>query len=177
MLKINNAYVTISEAKLLIQATPGAWKKQFPYYLPKIDRSGSTTFAALADLMTVLNGYIAKEQGLDPQQLERARGLVQSTNFAVWLDPIPAAKVNTADVAAIAWLMAGNTSGNGVSNESPHATDPETGQAKGTGVSVKEYYINGDQGRRAVKRSENGHVTYYYSQGHAANTYTYNLLR
>ena len=58
----------------------------------------------------------------------------------------------------------------------PHKTDPETGSPKGGAVTVTEYSLGGDAGRRATRRVENGLITYYYSPTHEFNTYTYKLL-
>ena len=92
------------------------------------------------------------------------------------LSPIARASVNAADVAAIASLMATGNVGNGITNKSTHQTDPETGRIKGGAVSVSEFYVNGAAARRATKRTEGTKVSYYYSKGHAANTYQYARL-
>ena len=72
--------------------------------------------------------------------------------------------------------MTGAVSGNGISNKTSHATDPETGKPRTGVVTVSEFYVNGDGGRRATKRVEGSLITYYYSPSHAYNTYQYQLL-
>jgi hypothetical protein len=63
-----------------------------------------------------------------------------------------------------------------VSNVSLHESDPETGKPKSGRISVKEYYVNGKDGRRLTKRVEEGKTTYYYSSSHIESTYKYALI-
>ncbi|VXC99144.1 hypothetical protein SPHINGOT1_270201 [Sphingomonas sp. T1] len=60
---------------------------------------------------------------------------------------------------------------------SPHMTDPMTGQRAAGGVSVREYYLPNRQGGRMTKRSEQGRISFYYSNGpHGNNQYYYALV-
>lgn len=178
MFTIAGNQYTLSEVVDLIKNDDGAvWHKEYLYYLPKIERSGATVFANLVDVIMKLAGYCMKERSLEGNRLARARGTALTANVAINRGSIARGSVRAEDRVAIAYLMEGHNSGEGVSNESQHNTDPETGKPKAQRVSVREYYINGADGRRATKRTEGQKVTYYYSDNHAYNTYQYQLLR
>ncbi|SFG09184.1 hypothetical protein SAMN05518865_10890 [Duganella sp. CF458] len=177
MFTIAGTPYTLSEVANLIKNDDSAvWHPKYIYYLPKIENSGSTSFPNLTTLIMNLASYCVKENSLDAIQLQRTRGTAPSGNVAIRKGVIDRSKVNEADRIAIAHLMAGNEVGNGISNKSRHTTDPETGKPKAYNVSVKEYYVNGADGRRATKRTEGTKVTYYYSDSHTNNTYQYQLL-
>lgn len=178
MFKIAGTQYTLSEVADLIKNDPSAvWHKKYLYYLPKIDRSGAANFANLNEIVMKLASYSVQETSMDNKQLARVRGVAYTENVAINRGSILQTSIRAEDQAAIAHLMAGNSSGNGVSNESQHTTDPETGKPKSQNVSVKEYYINGVGGRRATKRVEGKKITYYYSDKHNHDTYQYQLLR
>jgi hypothetical protein len=178
MFTIAGTRYTLSETADLIHNDDAAvWHDQYTFYLPKIERSGATNFANLTELIMKLANYCMKELSLQGNALARARGTALPANVAIQRGSILRGNVRVDDRAAIAHLMAGNADGNGVSNESQHTTDPETGKPKAQHVSVREYYINGAAGRRATKRTEGHKVTYYYSDNHAYNSYQYQLLR
>jgi hypothetical protein len=177
LLTIAGANFTLSEVVAKIKADPNSpWHREYLFYLLKIDGSGSTTFLTFADLLMNLAGYLMGEPKDDQKRLAVYRGPGPKGNCAMVLDPLLRSNVKPADIAAINSLMATGKVGNGVTNESAHNTDPETGSVRGNSVSVKEFYINGAEGRRATRRSENGKVTYYYSDSHVANTYKYQRL-
>lgn len=167
MLTIGGEKHTLSETVVLLKTAPSVWHKQCLCYLLKIDRSGSTSFATLSDLQMRLAGYLMDKKA--PAPLDGP-----TPNSAMCLEPIQRTQVLKEDVEAIKSLMTrGKT---GISNESPHQSDPETGRPKGPHVTVTEYYVNGADGRRATKRTEQGKVTYYYSATHNFNGYQYRRL-
>lgn len=168
---------TLSEVANLIKADDAAvWHPQYIYYLPKIENSGASSFPNLTALIMNLASYCMNERSLTPSQLQRTRGIAVTENVALRKGVIDRNEVKEADRAAIAHLIAGNESGNGITNKAQHYTDPETGKPRAHNVVVKEYYINGAEGRRATKRIEGSKITYYYSDSHAFNTYQYQLL-
>jgi hypothetical protein len=177
MLIIANVKYTLSEVVQMIKTNPDTpWRSSYLNYLLKIAGSGSTTFLTFNDLLMRLAGYVMGESRLEGIQLANHRGQGPGQLSAMVLDPVDRNAVRQEDRAAINSLMTTGGTGGGITNESTHQTDPETGGPKGIGVSVKEYYVNGDAGRRAVKRSQNNKVTYYYSSSHAFNHYRYQRL-
>lgn len=177
MITIANVKYTPSEIITMIKKSPETvWFKSYPYYLLKIDGSGNASFATFPDLILRLGSYVMSEPKDDPVKLARYRGTGPEKNSAMILDPVDHTKVKSDDVAAITHLMATGGTGNGITNKSAHMTDPETGHAKGNGITVSEFYVNGADGRRATKRTEGLKITYYYSKSHAYNTYEYARL-
>lgn len=177
MFTIAGTKYTLSEVANLIKIDDAAvWHPQYIYYLPKIENSGASSFPNLTALIMNLASYRMKERSLTPAQLQHTRGIAVTENVALRKGVIERGKVQDADRAAIAHLMAGNEGGNGITNKAQHFTDPETGKTRAHNVAVKEYYINGAEGRRATKRIEGSKITYYYSNSHAFNTYQYQLL-
>jgi hypothetical protein len=174
MITIAGVKTLLSEVVQTIKTDPNRkWEKSFDCYLIKMN---GQTYATMDLLMAKLGEYVTNEEGKTSVQLARARGDGSTGNSAMTLAPLARASVNAADVAAIASLMTSGNVGNGITNKSAHQTDPETGRIKGGSVSVSEFYVNGAAGRRATKRTEGTKVSYYYSKGHAANTYQYARL-
>lgn len=177
MLTIAGVRYTLSEVVQLIKQNPNSpWKRGYPFYLIKISKSGRTDFNTYIDLLMKLANYVMGEPPDNPVLLARYRGPGPTGNSAMTLAPINHNAVNRLDVAAINHLMTTGGIGNGISRESPHQTDPETGRPKGRGVVVKEYDVNGREGRRATKRTEQRKTTYYYSDSHSFATYKYARL-
>lgn len=175
MLTIAGVKYTVSEVFHTLKKDPATpCKTGFPHYLMKIDGSGATTFATMAALVTALNNYVTNEP--ENNKLANYRGIGPTANSALSLEPIARASVKADDVAAIASVMTSGAIGNGITNKSSHATDPETGRPKKATVTVSEFYVNGAGGRRVTKRTEGGKITYYYSATHTANTYKYQRL-
>lgn len=152
------------------------WHHQYPYYLWKMSKSGSTDFVNDVAVLMWLAGSIMKEIGLkdDHQALAKARGTLP-TNAAICYDPLRIADIRSEDRDAINALLS-NSAHATLADNGQHSTDPETGAQKLGGISVREYYINGASGRRAVRRVEGQKATVYYSAGHAYNTYEYKLV-
>ena len=167
-------FTTSQVIDILRQAMTG-WKEQYASYVVKIAGSG-TQFSQYIEVEDAVREYVAGEPKDDQPKLALYRGKAPVATSAVSLKPLDRAKVRPEDVAAIAHLMTGAVSGNGISNKSSHATDPETGKPRTGVVTVSEVYVNGEAGRRATKRVEGSLVTYYYSPSHAYNTYQYQLL-
>ena len=175
MLTIAGVKYTLSEVFHSIKANPATpCKKGYANYLMKINGSGATTFLTNAELIEKLENYVENEP--EASKLAIYRGTGPGANSALTLDPIKRDKVKADDVAAIAHILTTGTIGNGITNKSTHATDPETGSAKGGSVTVSEFYVNGAGGRRVTKRTEGTKTTYYYSATHAFNTYKYQRL-
>jgi len=177
MITIGTVSYTLSEVIALIKASPDTvWYKTYPNYLLKIDGSGSASFPTLPDLILRLAGYVMGEPKDDQLKLARYRGNGPEKNSAMALNPVAHDKVKADDVEAITNLMATGDTGKGITNKSPHMTDPETGRPKGHNITVSEFYVNGADGRRATKRTEGLKVTFYYSKSHHYNTYEYARL-
>jgi hypothetical protein len=174
MITVAGQKTLLSELVQTIKIDPTRkWEKSFDSYLIKMN---GRTFLTMDEVMTTLAGYVGGEADKTSVQLARYRGDGSTLTSAMALAPLARAKVETADVAAIASLLLTGDVGNGISNKSSHATDPETGRIKGGAVTVSEFYVNGKEGRRATKRTEATRISYYYSKSHVANTYQYARL-
>jgi hypothetical protein len=174
MITIAGVKTLLSEVVQTIKTDPNyTWHKSYDCYLIKMN---GQTYATMALVAARLAQYLQDEDGLTPVERERRRGNGSTQNSAMTLSPVARASVNAADVAAIASLLNTGDVGNGITNKSSHSTDPETGRPKIGGVTVSEFYVNGDKGRRATKRTEGTRISYYYSKSHVANTYQYARL-
>ncbi len=151
MLTIAGTAATLSEVVAQIKGQPGKWHKDYPYYLLKIARSGATTFDTLDVLLTRLEEYVTNAP-TDGQALARYRGAYPHQNSAMVLAPLDRARVKADDVAAVAAVL-GGTAHAGLLDKGKHNTDPETGFPAAGGVTVREYYVNGAEGRRVTKRA------------------------
>jgi hypothetical protein len=152
------------------------WHHQYPFYLWKLSKSGNTVFVNDVAVLMWLAGSIMNEIDLkgDHQALAKARGVLP-TNAAICYDPLRPGDIRVDDQNAINALL-NNTADPTLMDNGQHTTDPETGAQKQGKISVKEFYINGPSGRRAVRRVEGQKATVYYSAGHAYNTYEYKLV-
>jgi hypothetical protein len=174
MFTIAGVATTLSEVIAQIKSQPGKWHKDYPYYLLKSAKSGAASFDTLELLLTRLGEYVTNAP-TDGQALARYRGTYPHQNSAMILAPLDRSKVKTADVAAVGALLTG-AAHTGLLDKGKHTTDPETGFAASGGVTVREFYVNGAEGRRVTRRTDKGKITYYYSDNHVANTYKYARL-
>ncbi len=175
MIVIKSIKFTPSEAVDMLREAMTGWRSVYASYVVKISNSG-TEFSQYVELEDAIRRYVENEPKDDQPKLENYRGKALVPKCAVVLQPLDKDKVPTADRAAIRHLMTTGGIGNGISNKSLHMTDPETGKPKGGTVAVQEFYVNGEAGRRATKRTEGSRTTYYYSSTHAYNTYEYQRL-
>ncbi|KNH44674.1 hypothetical protein SAMN04490191_4559 [Pseudomonas lini] len=175
MIKIAAVSYTTSEVINMIKVDPtNKWSKEYAYYLTKISNSGGGNFLTYTALIAKLGEYC--EAGKSDHKYSQFFITGPTANSALHQAAVSRGSIAATDRAPVNLLMTTGAVGVGVTNKSVHSTDPETGRAKGRGVVVHEYYINGASGRRVTARTESGKTTYYYSSSHAENTYKYALL-
>lgn len=181
LIQIKNVDFTLSEVVDIFRQTIPSWKTAYEGYVLKMDGQSFDQYIAVEDrLQTYLDkeAEILNDGGLSEakkqQRLARLRGTQPTLNSAMHLKPVAAGEIPLADRAAMQSLLATGGTGAGISDQSAHVSDPETGfRNTNPSVSVKEFYVNGGAGRRATQRVEGGRTTYYYSPIHTQNTYQY----